>query len=151
MHEAYVSNARAEEELTRTYSLTAGGARDVFMAADLGVKAVIAEVAGSVPKYLQSHDLVEVCQTVGLWDKIGSFQGHLTELGSLGTIVHYPDEKAYETVVASTPAVTWSVRVQTNSAMLDYLKTTVIPHAKAWGVSVPAKLTSSPKGGPEPR
>lgn len=139
MHEAYVSNGRPEEELTRTNSLTVGGARDVFMAADLGVKAVIAEATASVPKHIQGHDLVVVCQKVGLWDKMRPFQAHLTELGSLGTVVQYPDERAYETVVASTPPGAWSARIQTNYEMLDYLKGTVIPNAKAWGVSVPAK------------
>lgn len=127
LHEAHVAIDSANAMFTSASSMTAPACQNLFTGIELCIKAVIVARRGSVPKAVQTHDLVAISQRIGLWHELPSdLQGLLSEMNPFNPHTRYPNEPAYSVLVNSSTPGEWQGRIGTATALVEFVEHQVI-------------------------
>jgi len=126
IHEAEITVDRIRESVTKTGSITAAEAGDLFrFGYEYPLKAIVAEKFGSVPNSFQIHPLGTLADRIGLAPFIPSdVSSGMAQVE--GWHMAYPDQKAFNTLINSSTAQEWLTVIQAAEHHKNFIVTEVL-------------------------
>src|SRR5688572_176375 len=126
LHEARVARDGAEARFTAINSMTAFGAHDVFLSAELAVKAVLVERDGTFRREYHNHRLRKLAEIAAVWDQLpAEMQSFLVDISAFDPEVRYPSTQQHTTLLKSTTPQ-WKNRLTKSRDFVDFIEHNVI-------------------------